>query len=257
MKRDPKGAPRRPLTAVVARSAEGNRELTARLGRMGIRAVPVRTVDFLEPSDWSEVDGALRRLGGFDWVVLTSARGAEAFESRMRKLGLERDGCLPKVAAVGEVTAARLEKEGFHVDFVPSEYLTEAVGEELPFHGANRVLLLRAEGASEGMGRALRKRGFAVTSVPVYRTRFFRTHVRAGDLGGADVVVLGSPSEVSGLVGRLPPAALRSLRAKAVAACIGPVTARAAREAGFKRVLSPRLHTFDALLMEVRRTLRP
>ena len=189
--------------------------------------------------------------------MLTSARGAEAFDSRVRKLALDRGDDFPKIAAVGEVTAAMLEKEGFHVGFVPSEYLTAAVGEELPPRGRNRVLLLRAEGASDEMARALRRRGFEVTSVPIYRTRFVRTPFRGKGVERADVVLLGSPSEVSGLVRRLPPATRRVLQARAVAACIGPVTAKAAKEAGFRRVVSPRLHTFDALLMQVRREVRP
>lgn len=257
MKHHSGGTSRRALTAVVARSAEGNRWLSIRLKRLGIQPVPVETVEFLGPPDWSQVDDALRGLGRFDWVVLTSSRGAEAFAGRVRRLALDRKDVFPKIAAVGEVTAAKLEKEGFHVDFVPSEYLTATVGKELPPRGANRVLLLRAEGASDEMVRALERRGFRVTSVPIYRTRFVRTRFRGGDVDRADVVLLGSPSEVSGLVRRLPPAVLRSLRLKAVAACIGPVTANAAREAGFRRVLSPRLHTFDALLMEVRRTVHP
>lgn len=247
----------RPLTALVARSSEGNRELSAKLRRLGFRPVSVETVEFLGPSDWSRVDEALRHSGRFDWVVLTSARGAGAFARRVRKLALTRKDGLPKIAAVGEMTAGRLVKEGFHVGFVPSKYLTVSLGRELPRRAGNRVLLLRAEGASEEITRALRKRRFEVTSVPIYRTRLVQTPFRGRNVGRADVALLGSPSEVSGLVRRLPPAALRDLRTKAVAACIGPVTARAAREAGFKRVLSPRLHTFDALLREVKRTVRP
>ena len=37
----------RPLTAVVARSAEGNRWLSTRLKRLGMRPISVETVEFL------------------------------------------------------------------------------------------------------------------------------------------------------------------------------------------------------------------
>ncbi|MDG6910538.1 MAG: uroporphyrinogen-III synthase [Nitrososphaerota archaeon] len=240
---------------VLARSADGNRKLSVRLRLLGMRPVPVDTVEFLEPSDWSEVDRALLDLARFDWVVLTSARGAEAFVDRARRLGIDHAKRFPRVAAVGEMTAEYLKKKGFEVGFVPSEYLTATLGEELPREFGDRVLLLRAENASPEIIGILARRGFTVTSIPIYHTRTVGTRVRGIQADGADVVLFGSPSEVEGLVRRLPPAVLRRLRSKAVAACVGPVTAKAAREAGFKHVLSPRVHTFDALLMEVRRSV--
>ena len=247
-----------PMVAIVARSADGNKELSSKLTRLGIRPLSVETVKFLGPSDWSPVDAALRRLETFDWVVLTSARGASAFADRLGKLHVRPSGGHPRIAAVGEVTAERLEKLGLHVDFVPSEYLTASVGKELPRRHGVRVLLLRAEGANDEIVGRLEERRFRVKSLPIYRTRSIIAPLRSGGaVLDAQVVVLGSPSEVEGLVRRLPAAALGTLRKKAVAACIGPVTARAATRAGFRHVISPRLHTFDALLMEVERLVLP
>ncbi|MGZ8696843.1 MAG: uroporphyrinogen-III synthase, partial [Gaiellaceae bacterium] len=50
---------------------------------------------------------------GYDWVIVTSANGAA-------ELGARPSGVLPRVAAVGEMTAAALEAHGIAVDFVPS-----------------------------------------------------------------------------------------------------------------------------------------
>ena len=247
-----------PLVAMVARSADGNKELGSKLMRLGIRPVSVETVKFLGPSDWSPIDAALRRLKTFDWVVLTSARGANAFAERLERLHVRPTGGHPRIAAVGEVTAERLEKLGLRVDFVPSEYLTASVGRELPRRHGERVLLLRAEGANDEMVGLLEERRFRVMSLPIYRTRSITAPLRGSRaVLDARVVVLGSPSEVEGLVRRLPAPALRTLQEKAVAACIGPVTASAARRAGFSHVVSPRLHTFDAIHMEDKRSVLP
>lgn len=238
---------------VVARSAEGNRALSVKLKSLGMVPVPVDTVEFLEPSGLARVDQVLAGLSRFDWVVITSARGAAAFADRLRRLGVRQGAQTPRIAGVGEMTAQRLGSEGLEADFVPSEYTTSALGRELPAEFGKRVLLLRAEKAGREMADILRERGFSVTSVSIYRTRFVRGTFR-GDVGDADAVLFGSPSEVEGLVGRVPPEALGRLR-KTLTACIGPVTAKAAREAGFEHVVMPKLHTFDALLAEVRRSV--
>lgn len=236
---------------IVARSAEGNRELSVKLRRMGMRPVPVETLKFADPSDWRRVDESLRSVGGFDWIVLTSVRGAESFAKRVRRRGVSVTGRFPRIAAVGEKTAERLKEHGYRVDFVPSEYLTVSIGRQLPTDFGKWVLLLRAQGASEEVAKVLRKRGFHVESAPIYSTRVVGTTLKGARLDQADAILLGSPSEVEGLVRRVPDAVLARLKEKALAACIGPVTARAARKAGFRHVLSSKLHTFDALLTEV------
>ena len=239
---------------IVARSSEGNAELSSRLKRLGMVPIPIDTVEFLEPPDWSRVDRELSRVGQFDWVVLTSPRGASLFARRMKELGLGPRGH-PRIAGVGEATADRLAEEGFNVGFVPSEYTTSALGRQLPLRLGSRVLLLRADIAGEEIVAILEGRGFKVTSVPIYRTKFVGRRYNGKRAGNARAVILGSPSEVEGLEKRLAPTLSKRLKSEALAMCIGPVTARSAREVGYERVLVPKLHTFDALLMEVSRSV--
>ena len=240
---------------MIARSFDGNGELSPRLRAMGMTPVPISTVEFLEPSDWSEVDKALAHIDGFDWVGLTSPRGAALFARRMRELGVRPAKTFPRIAGVGEMTADAIKREGFEVGFVPSEFTTAALGRQLPARLGRKVLLLRAEKAGQEILATLRRRGFSVTSIPIYRTRTIRRRYRGTRLGDTRAVLLGSPSEVEGLVKRLNPGVLDTLRTKALAICIGPVTGQAARKAGFEHVVMPRVHTFDALLMEARRSV--
>ena len=240
-------------SVVIARSAEGNVELAGRLHELGLTPIPIETVEFLEPADWSKVDRALVQIDTFDWVLLTSPRGVSSFARRMKELGLERNDRHPRVAGVGERTAESLIKEGFEVDFAPSEYTTAALGRRLPLGLGRKVLLLRAERASHEIVAILERRGFSVTAVTVYRTRFVEERYRGRNVEAAKAVLLGSPSEVEGLRKRLAPPIMDRLKSGAIAMCIGPVTAKSAKEAGFERVAMPKTYTFDALLMEVRR----
>ena len=112
---------------------------------------------------------------------------------------------------------------------------------------------MRAQKAGEEIIGALEGRGFSVTAVPIYQTKLVGRRYRGAAVEEAKAVLLGSPSEVEGLARRLAPRVLGRLKANALAMCIGPVTARRAREAGFEHVVVSRIHTFDALLMEASR----
>lgn len=248
-----KGSQVRKPIVIAARSKEGNEELAARLREFNLLPLAIETIEFLPPEDWTGVDAALKGLGGFDWVAFTSTRAVDLFVERLRELGVDTRRGGPRFAAVGAATASRLKKVGFKVAFVPREYLTSAMGEGLPEGQGTRVLLLRADIAEKAMANALRKRGFEVTDLVIYRTRSMPGEVESHSLEGADLVVFASPSEVRGFVDKVHPGTLTKITESVTAACIGPVTARAAVRAGFKSVITPREHTVDALVEEVRR----
>ena len=243
------------LQVLVARSREGNRELARKLTGIGLRAMTLSTLSFEEPEDWSSVDVQLRDLDSFDWLVFTSTTGVRFFAKRLKELRLGLpSGARPKVAAVGEKTAKRLVEEGIRVNFVPRKYLTSALGSQLPSGNGRRVLLLRADIANKELVATLKRRGFEVTDVAVYHTRVFRGPSRSAErFRVADVVVFASPSEVEGFLAKVPTSVATSVQARAVAACIGPVTAGAARRAGFGKIVTPSKQTIDSLLHEIRR----
>lgn len=239
---------------VVARSKDGNHEFQRRLAELGIQSVAVETIRFEEPYDWSPVDGAIEGIEGFDWVLFTSPRGASAFGSRVRKLGKAVAG--PRMAAVGASTSLALEEQGFRADFVPRDYLTADLGEGLPSGQGKRVLLLRADIGERGLVLSLRRRGFEVKDIAIYSTRRVSGRVDVGPLKDAGLVVFASPSEVKAFRERLGPGDFKSISRQATAACIGPVTAAAAKAAGFKTFAVPEDHTVDALVETVREVLR-
>jgi uroporphyrinogen-III synthase len=254
---------RRKITKVViTRSSKGNAELAAKLQALGFDPIPIDTVEFLPPEDWSLVDGALTGLKDFDWLLFTSPTGVEFFAKRMKALSkaLPWHGN-PAVAAVGEKTSAALEKEGIKADFVPSQYLTTALAEQLPRTRGKRLLLLRADVGDPEVCAILERAGFRVDDLTVYRT----SSVEGGEddalepaMRDADAIVFASPSAVEAFMRRLGSAATASTMTKRLLAiCIGPVTARAARERGFDRILVPKTHTIENLVQELVRAASP
>jgi uroporphyrinogen III methyltransferase / synthase len=240
---------------VITRSRKGNAELAKSLEPLGFEPVPMDTIEFLPPKDWSGVDASLKRIGEFDWLLFTSATGVDFFAQRMSALSLAVPWRgRPAVAAVGEKTAAALQRAGIKVEFVPSKYLTSALAEQLPRERGRRVLILRADAGNPEVVPALERRGFGVEDMAIYRT----SPVSYGadqpiELAlDADAIVFASPSAVEAFIRRLDSTA-PTLTKRLLAVCIGPVTADAARESGFERILTPKTQTIESAVLELRR----
>lgn len=123
------------------------------------------------------IDDGPIEVAGYDWVVVTSAFGAEQLAQR-------HAGYLPRVAAVGAATAQTLTERGIPVDFVPSVANQEGLAAELP-RPAGRVLFVGAANARDVLRSEL---GADVRAV--YRTRV----LRPDPAPGGDVVILASGS---------------------------------------------------------------
>jgi uroporphyrinogen-III synthase len=244
---------RKVTNVVITRSKKGNSELAGRLKALGFQPLSVETIEFLPPQDWSSVDACLKGLGEFDWLLFTSATGVGFFARRMRELSsaIPWDG-KPAVAAVGEKTAAALQKEGIEVEFVPSEYMTRALAQQLPRDRGANLLMLRADTGEPDVVATLERDGFRVRDLTIYRTSSLageEDQVTESTLSDADAIIFASPSAVEGFVGRMDAAATGSVFAKRLlAVCIGPITARAARARGFERVLTAKTHTIEGIL---------
>ncbi|TLX97401.1 MAG: uroporphyrinogen-III synthase [Thaumarchaeota archaeon] len=217
---------------VITRSHEGNAELARKLRAVGMEPVPLDLLSLLPFEDWSEVDRRLSKLRSYDWVLFTSPVGVRYFAERMRHLGFGPGWeAPPRVGAVGERTADALRSNGVRVDFVPEHFLSISLGVELPSKLAGR--------------------GFTTEDVAIYRTKGLRV-ADIGPIRDADVVIFGSPSAVEALCGSLPEGSLTEVTGK-IAACIGPVTAGAARSHGFSHIVEPDAHTFDSVVEAIRR----
>ena len=166
-----------------------------------------------EPIDDGPID-----VTGYEWVIVTSANGAA-------ELGARRTGVLPRVAAVGDLTAAALEEKGIAVEFVPTLASQEGLLAELP-RPVGRVLFVGAEGA-----RRLLADELPADFRAVYRTVELMPVPPDGDL-----VLLASPSAAT---------AWAKLGSTLPAITIGPQTTAAALDAGLTVVAEA--HTQNAI----------
>ena len=211
------------------------------------------------------LDRAIEKLSCYDWVVFTSVNGVDAFFERMQsatdyaenakrnKINLrELGGSVVKIAAIGPKTAQALETRGVTLDFVPNEYVAEAI---LPGLGDLRgcwVLLPRAEIARKALPDAIVAAGGVAHEIAVYQTVPAEPDPEGlvALKSGVDVVTFTSPSTVTNFVEIVRRASLNplSLPGNPKIACIGPITQKAAEEAGFAETIVAEEYTAEGLV---------
>ncbi|MDO8749990.1 MAG: uroporphyrinogen-III C-methyltransferase [Dehalococcoidia bacterium] len=249
----------RPLSGkriVVTRSRDQASTLADLLAREGADAVELPTIQIAplaDPDKSGLLRQAARELASYQWVMFTSANGAEALWQAILKEGLDARALGGvRLAAIGSATAEALERHGVHPDVVPEEYVSEALAEALrgQIRPGDRILLPRAEEGRPLLAEALRSMGAEVTQVVAYRTLApEESRAKASALlaeGKIDAVTFTSSSTVRNLV-KLLGGDVTLLRKPAIA-CIGPVTAATARELGLTVHVEAKVHTIPGLV---------
>ena len=232
----------RPLAGkrvVVTRPRAQAAALAEKLAGQGAVPIIFPMIEITPMDDCRPLDAALRQLDQYDWIIFTSVNGVTAVWDRL-------DAAWPaalRIAAVGPATARALAARGANAAFMPDEYVAEALAAGLGDVAGQRVLLPHAELAREALADVLRGRGATVDELPVYRTLPAAPDPQglAEQQRGVDAITLTSASAARNFA-RLAPAA------PAVVACIGPVTAAAAREAGLPVRVVAAEYTLDGLV---------
>jgi uroporphyrinogen III methyltransferase/synthase len=117
---------------VITRARDQAGELHQALAELGADVIEIPTIEIRDPDSWEPLDGAIRRLEEFNYLLVTSANGVRSFLARLQ--ACERDVRDLKglaIGAIGPATAAEFAKTGVKVDFVPQEYRAEGLLEAL------------------------------------------------------------------------------------------------------------------------------
>jgi uroporphyrinogen III methyltransferase / synthase len=234
---------RRPLYGrriVVTRARAQASGFLERLRDMGADAVEVPVIAVEPAAEQRDLDAALDRLAqphpGGRWAVFTSANAVDLVWAAIERSARDaRDMAGVRLVAIGPETAAALARHGLRADMVPAEYVAEAVADAMLAAGVDgaHVWLPRAAMARDVLPDRLRDAGAEVDVLPLYRTILpadaAATLHAALDQHPVDAVTFTSSSTVHHFLRALDG---RPFPPGAIAACIGPITARTAEEAG-------------------------
>ena len=227
---------------LVPRTKEQAGAMSDSLRHYGAIPTEVPTIAVEPPRTPAQMERAVKGLvdGRYAWIIFTSANAVRAVWEKFSEHGLDaRHFGGVKIACIGPVTAEAVRGFGINPELVPDgEQTTEGLLKEFPPYDdlldpVGRVLLPRADIATETLAAGLVEIGWEVDDVTAYRTvraspppAEIRDAIKSG---GFDAVLFTSSSTVRNLVG-----IAGKPHARTVVAAIGPKTAETATEFGLR-----------------------
>jgi uroporphyrinogen-III synthase len=243
------------LTTRASRQSGG---LAKPLRDMGAEVVEIPTIEIKPPRNYKALDSALRKIGDYDWLILTSVNGVEALFSRLKKLRIAPARLAHlQVAAIGPATQREIESHGLRVMVTPEKYVAESVVQALKDRTqGKRVLLVRAKVARDVLPNELKKAGAKVDVAEAYETHVPRgakaklNRLFSNDSSRPDIVTFTSSSTATNFLALLEKDHYHGLR-EIWLASIGPVTSETLRQAGFKTNIEALEYTMEGLALAI------
>ena len=235
-------------TVLVPRAKAQAAPMSARLAGHGAIPMEVPTISVEPPRTPAQMERAIKNLvdGHYHWIVFTSVNAVKATWEKLKEFGLDTRALAGvRVAAVGPKTAQAVRDLGITPELLPKDDARNASGivDVFPARDpdldlVDRVLLPRADIATEVLVKGLIELGWEVDDVVAYRTvRAAPPSPEIRDMiksGGFDAVCFTSSSTVKNLVG-----IAGKPHPRTIIACIGPMAAQTAREHGLRVDVMP------------------
>src|ERR1700722_8560024 len=135
------------MRVLIGRARHQAGALSIQLRAEGATVIEIPFIEIRKPRSFKPLDAALRTIGEYDWLILTSVNGVDPLWERMSAAGIGvRDLKHLRVAAIGPATRKAIEQGGLRVNVVPKEYVAESVVRSLRRRiQGKRVLLVRAK----------------------------------------------------------------------------------------------------------------
>jgi uroporphyrinogen-III synthase len=243
------------MRVLITRPQKDAQVFARALADIGAEPAFFPTIEICPAADTSGLDRALSNLQAYDWLIFTSANAVDVILSRMAALGSGKFPDHLQVAAIGPKTAARLREAEITPDFIPDQYVAEAVMNGLGNLQDCWVLLPIADLADDTLPRAIQSANGIAHVITAYHTR----PVDADPAGiaaireGVDVITFTSGSTVRNFVTLVREAGLDPfcLPGNPIIACIGPKTAQTARQLGISVEIVAEEHTAAGLVRAI------
>ncbi|MBW4665130.1 MAG: uroporphyrinogen-III C-methyltransferase [Chroococcus sp. CMT-3BRIN-NPC107] len=223
-------------TILITRAAGQSSLFSNLLQQQGATVIEMPTLTIVPPSSWEALDQAIAHLLEYDWLILTSANAVEYFFERLANQNKDARAIAGvKIAVVGEKTAQILQRYGLKPDFIPPEFVADAIASHFPEPlKAKKVLFPRVEsGGREVLVQQLRVKGAEVVEVAAYQSKcpdsIDLVALDALEQGAVDVVTFASSKTVKCFHQLLTAAGGVNLEGVCIAS-IGPQTSKTCQQ---------------------------
>lgn len=240
-------------TILVTRSAGQSSQFTQLLQEQGARVIEMPALEIVAPSSWEGLDGAIANLSTFDWLILTSSNAVDYFFQRLQHHHLDSRALAGiKIAVVGKKTAASLRQQGLEPDYIPPNFIADALVEHFPEPlSGKRLLFPRVEtGGREVLVKQCTTQGARVTEVAAYQSQCPQTippeALNALQNQQVTVITFASSKTVKNTVKMLQQAGEIPLNSVCIAS-IGPQTSKTCEELLGRVDIEAKEYTLDGL----------
>lgn len=240
----------------VTRAREQTPELAGKLIALGAEVVELPLIRISKQIEKDPLADVMLELGGYDWVVFTSANGVRFFMEEfvrlfddIRSLGLLRFAC------IGDTTAAAIR--GFHlrIECQPKIATAEALAEDLVATSSldsAKVLVITGNLNRDVIVTKLEEARAIVDCLQVYKTE--KTDLAAEPVAadfrarGADAILFASSSAVQSFVDQAAALQLAKDAQRPLAGSIGPQTSETMKKVGMPIDFTAKTPSLDSLV---------
>ena len=243
---------------VVTRPKKQATSFCKALAREGANVVEAPAIKIEAPDDYQRLDESIGQLKEYDWIIFTSINGVKYFFARLFELGKDARALGDiKVCAIGPKTAQAVKDNGIKVDYLPDDYVSEAIvkGFAKKDLTGKKFLLPRANIAREMLSDELEKFGAEVDNITAYKTvagsgeEDLTAKLKADEI---DLVTFTSSSTVDNFIKKIGGGYQELLENTKIAA-IGPITASTAEDFGLEVDIIADEYTIEGLLRAIKK----
>ncbi|HLC15077.1 MAG TPA: uroporphyrinogen-III C-methyltransferase [Thermodesulfovibrionia bacterium] len=232
------------------------------LARLGAEILEFPTIEIVPPQSYDELDQAIGQIETYNWLIFTSAAAVKNFFARFRELKKDvRDLKGIQICCIGPATASEVESFGMNVDMIPDEFNAEGLTALFPRVQGVKFLLPRAEVAREVFPKKIMELGGIIDVPAAYRVakpsailgkaKRMKRFLEEGKITVATFTSVSTFHNFMDLLGNKMDGLLENV----LIAAIGPVTAKAIEQAGFKVHIIPPHATIGAMVQSIIETL--
>ena len=241
------------MKLVAITRPEQRKEETLKIAaKLSIPCIVVSSIE-IKPKNEKEIKKI--DLRKFDWLVLTSAIGAEIaydiFGEELKKT---------KIAVIGEKTKEKLESFGIKVSLTAKEYVAESLAEELKkVAKGEKILVARAEKARKVLVEELKKVA-EVKEIKLYQSSFpedKESMEKLKELLNEDkigAIIFTSSEAAKNLIKFLGDNYIEKIN-KTITCAIGPITKKTLESFGIKVKAMPQKYTVEEAFRKVKKAM--
>ena len=232
--------PLKEKTILITRSADQAEDLMNKLQELGASTI---ALPLIENSAVNQNDLTKKiNNNNYDWVIFTSVNAVKFFFET-----ISSSPSSSKYAVVGSKTKKALEKIS-NVDFIPSEYTAKHLANEIPIKDNERILIPRSNLAKNDIIEILENRNSLVEVISIYENKAIK--YSTSELNKIinqpiDFITFTSGSMVQSFI----ELGIKLSQEKVI--CIGPETAKIAKQNNIKVKAIANPHTIEGMISSI------